>query len=159
MSGLAPAGADYITPQNDHQAWADYTWYYATWWKSGVAPAITTDRVYMWARPHPESAKICSTDGVGAVNHAVWAEDLLFVSVFLKSPAQLYCYSGSNNLGTKSLAAGVNEFTIPLAPGGAGCTVTRNGVSVISYLPSDFTFTTSPTICNMNAWTGFRVGE
>ncbi|KAG8700281.1 hypothetical protein FRC09_006065 [Ceratobasidium sp. 395] len=159
MDGLAPAGTDYITPQNDHQAWADYTWYYATWWKSGVAPTITTDRVYMWARPHPESSRICSTDGVGAVNNAVWADDLLFISIFLKSSAQVYCYSGSNNLGTKSLDAGVNEFTIPLALGGAGCTVTRNGVSVISYLPSDFTFTTSPDICNMNAWTGFRVDE
>jgi hypothetical protein len=36
--------------------------------------------VYMWARPHPKGASICSTDGVGAVNNAAWADDLLFVS-------------------------------------------------------------------------------
>ncbi|QRV96019.1 alpha-1,3-glucanase [Ceratobasidium sp. AG-Ba] len=158
MSGLAPAGANYITPKNDHQAWADYTWYYATWWKSGAAPAIATDRVYMWARPHPKSASICSTDGVGAVNNAAWADDLLFVSVFLKSTAQVYCYSGTNNSGLKTLAAGVNELTVPLAAGGVGCTVTRNGASIINYAPSDFTYSTTPSVCNMNAWTGLMRG-
>ncbi|KAG9091296.1 hypothetical protein FS749_016644 [Ceratobasidium sp. UAMH 11750] len=158
MSGLAPAGANYITPKNDHQAWADYTWYYATWWKSGAAPTIATDRVYMWARPHPKNAGICSSDGVGPVNNAAWANDLLFISVFLKSTAQVYCYSGSNNSGTKTLNAGVNEFTVPLAAGGVGCTVTRNGANLINYAPSEFTYSTSPSVCNMNAWTGLVRG-
>ncbi|KAF8600437.1 glycoside hydrolase family 71 protein, partial [Ceratobasidium sp. AG-I] len=150
MTGLAPAGATYVTPKNDHQAWADYTWYYATWWKSGAAPTIATDRVYMWARPHPKSASICSTDGVGAVNNAAWADDLLFISVFLKSTAQVYCFSGSNNSGTKTLNAGVNEFTVPLAAGGVGCSVTRSGVNLIDFKPADFTYSTSPTVCNVS---------
>ncbi|CAE7215672.1 unnamed protein product [Rhizoctonia solani] len=158
MSGLWPSDVKYITANNDHQAWADYTWYYATWWKSGAAPTIATDRVYMWARPHPKNAAVCSNDGVGAVLNAGWADDVLYISLFLKSSAQAYCYSGSNNSGTKSLNAGVNEFTIPLSAGGVGCTVTRNGVTLINYKPTDFSYTTSPSVCNMNAWTGLLRG-
>ncbi|KAF8685415.1 Glycoside Hydrolase [Rhizoctonia solani] len=158
MSGAWPSDVKYITPNNDHQAWADYTWYYATWWKSGAAPTIGTDRVYMWARPHPKNATVCSSDGVGAVLNANWADDLLYISLFLKSPAQAYCYSGGKNSGTKSLSTGVNEFTVPLSAGGVGCTVTRNGVTIINYKPTDFTYSTSPSVCNMNAWTGLLRG-
>ncbi|KAF8600771.1 hypothetical protein BDV93DRAFT_559074 [Ceratobasidium sp. AG-I] len=160
MTGLAPAGATYVTPKNDHQAWADYTWYYATWWKSDAAPTIATDRVYMWARPHPKSASICSTDGVGAVNNAAWADDLLCISVFLKSTAQVYRFSGSNNSGTKTLNAGVNEFTVPLAAGRVGCSVTRSGVNLINFKPTDLTYSTAPTVCNVNErmdWTATRL--
>ncbi|KDN49967.1 hypothetical protein RSAG8_01303, partial [Rhizoctonia solani AG-8 WAC10335] len=99
MTGAWPDDVKYITAKNDHQAWADYTWYYATWWKSGAAPAIETDRVYMWARLHPKNAAVCSNDGnaavcsndgVGAVLNADWADDLLYVSVFLNSAAKAY---------------------------------------------------------------------
>jgi hypothetical protein len=45
---------------------------------------------------------------------------------------------------------GVNEFTVPLAAGGAGCTVTRNGVSLINYVPADFTYSTAPSVCNVS---------
>ncbi|CUA67565.1 hypothetical protein RSOLAG22IIIB_07439 [Rhizoctonia solani] len=158
MSGEWPSDVKYITSGNDHQAWADYTWYYATWWKSGAAPTIATDRVYMWARPQPKNAAVCSSDGVGAVQNAGWADDVLYISLFLKSPAKAYCYSGSNNSGTKDFNAGVNEFTVPLAAGGVGCTVTRDGVTLINYKPTDFTYSTSPSVCNMNAWTGLLRG-
>ncbi|QRV75654.1 alpha-1,3-glucanase [Ceratobasidium sp. AG-Ba] len=154
LTGSPPKGANYITPNNDHQAWADYTAYYATWWKNGAAPSITADKVYMWARPQPKSAAICSNDGIGAVNNANWADDLLFVSVFLTSTAQVNCHSGTNTSGAKTLNAGVNELTVPLAAGGVGCIVTRNGATVINYAPTEFTYTTSPSVCNMNAWTG-----
>lgn len=43
--------------------------------------------------------------------------------VFLKDTAQAYCYSGGNGSGTRTLSAGVNEFTVPLSAGGVGCTV------------------------------------
>ncbi|CAE6511011.1 unnamed protein product, partial [Rhizoctonia solani] len=107
---------------------------------------------------HPKNAAVCSNDGVGTVMNASWADDVLYISLFLKSPAQAYCYSGGNNSGTKSLNIGVNEFTVPLAAGGVGCTVTRNGVTLINYKPTDFTYTTSPSVCNMNAWTGLLRG-
>lgn len=129
--------------------------------------------VYMWARPQPKGASICNTDGVGPVANAAWADDLLFVSgayillvfpqtlgflyerhcsfvVFLKAQAQVYCFSGGNNSGTKTLNAGVNEFTAPLAAGGVGCSVTRNGVKLIDYKPTDFTYSTSPSVCNVS---------
>ncbi|KAG8751071.1 hypothetical protein FRC11_009760 [Ceratobasidium sp. 423] len=158
MSGLWPSDVKCVTTNNDHQAWADYNWYYATWWKSGAALAIAMDHVYMWACPHPKNAAVCSNNGIGAVQNADWADGLLYISLFLKSPTQVYCYSGGNNSGAKSFNAGVNEFTVPLAGGGVGCTVTRNGVTLINYKPTDFTYTTSPSVCNLNAWTGLLRG-
>ncbi|KAG8721823.1 hypothetical protein FRC08_009900 [Ceratobasidium sp. 394] len=122
MTGLAPAGTNYITPKNDHQGllvrpMRDIS--------STNGPASSMGQLYLVlrhlveARPHPKNAGICSSDGVGPVNNAAWADDLLFISVFLKT-----------------LNAGVNEFTVLLAAGGVGCTVTRNGANLIKF---DFT--------------------
>lgn len=36
--------------------WLDMTNYYATAFKTGSYPAITEDKLYMWARPHPKDA-------------------------------------------------------------------------------------------------------
>ncbi|KAG8712392.1 hypothetical protein FRC08_014664 [Ceratobasidium sp. 394] len=66
---------------------------------------------------------------------------------------------GLDNSGTRTLNAGVNEFTVPLAAGGVGCTVTRNGANLIGYVPSEFTYSTSPSVCNMNAWAGLARGQ
>ncbi|KAG9099466.1 hypothetical protein FS749_001212 [Ceratobasidium sp. UAMH 11750] len=66
---------------------------------------------------------------------------------------------GLDNSGTRTLNAGVNEFTVPLAAGGVGCTVTRNGANLISYVPSEFTYSTSPSVCNLNAWAGLARGR
>ncbi|KAG9076314.1 hypothetical protein FRC06_009574, partial [Ceratobasidium sp. 370] len=131
--------------------WADLTWYYATWFKTGAAPAIKSDK-------RPKNAGVCNYDGVGAVQNANWADELLYISVSLKSSAQVSCYSGNNKSGIKTLKAGVTEFTVPLSAGGVGCSITRgvNGVKVLDYKPTDFTYTTSPTVCSMNAWTGMK---
>jgi hypothetical protein len=34
----------------------------------------------MWARPQPKNSGVCYSDGVGAVQNADWADDLLSVS-------------------------------------------------------------------------------
>ena len=47
----------------DHTAWLDMTNYFATAYKTGSYPTVTTDKVYLWARPHPKDAS--SSDPVG----------------------------------------------------------------------------------------------
>ncbi|KAG8708165.1 hypothetical protein FRC09_001404 [Ceratobasidium sp. 395] len=155
-TGSIPANTPYVNSQANHNAWADLTAYYAKWFKNGIAPAITKDKVYMWARPQPKNSGVCNYDGVGRVQNADWADDNLYISVFLKAPAQATCYSGNNVAGTKNLKAGVNEFSIPLSPGSVGCSIKRYGAKVLDYKPADFTYTTSPSICSMNAWTGMK---
>ncbi|KAG8737877.1 hypothetical protein FRC10_007563 [Ceratobasidium sp. 414] len=174
LTGSLPANTAYVSATANHGAWADLTWYYATWFKTGGAPAIKSDKVYMWARSQPKNAGVCNYDGVGAVQNANWADELLYISgklepfsavptrpnaritVFLKSSAQVSCFSGGNQSGTKTLKTGVNEFTVPLSVGGVGCSITRGGAKVLDYKPTDFTYTTSPSICSMNAWAGMK---
>ncbi|QRW06949.1 alpha-1,3-glucanase [Ceratobasidium sp. AG-Ba] len=61
-------------------SWLDLTQHYALWFKYGIEPKIDQERVYMWARSQPKGADICNTDGIGAVQNADWAEELLYVS-------------------------------------------------------------------------------
>ncbi|KAG8703767.1 hypothetical protein FRC08_002652 [Ceratobasidium sp. 394] len=156
LTGSIPANTGYVNAKTNHAAWADLTGYYATWFKTGATPTIKSDKVYMWARSQPKNTGVCNYDGIGAVQNANWADELLYISVFLKSSAQVSCFSGGNKSGAKSLKAGVNEFTVPLSAGSIGCSVIRGGVKVLDYKPTDFTYTTSPSICSMNAWTGMR---
>ncbi|QRW06948.1 alpha-1,3-glucanase [Ceratobasidium sp. AG-Ba] len=158
LTGSIPANTLYVNSNADHTAWADLMAYYAKWFKNGNPPAITKDKVYMWARPHPKDAGICNSDGIGAVPNANWADDLLFVSVFLKASAQVSCTSGGNKSGTKTLNTGISEFSLPLSSGSVSCLIKRNGATVISYKPTAFTYTTSPSVCSMNAWTGMKSG-
>ncbi|KAG8688646.1 hypothetical protein FRC08_011317 [Ceratobasidium sp. 394] len=156
LTGSIPANTNYVNANTDHSAWTDLTFYYATWFKLGTAPTIAHDKVYLWARSQPKNSNVCNSDGIGSVQNADWADELLYVSVFLTAPAQANCYSGANNSGIKTLNAGVNEFSVPLSSGGIGCSVTRDGKSVIDYNPSEFAYTTTPSTCSMNAWTGMK---
>ncbi|KAG9127781.1 hypothetical protein FRC07_009369 [Ceratobasidium sp. 392] len=89
LTGSVPANTAYVNSQYNHAAWADLTAYYATWFKEGAAPAITNDRVYMWARSQPKSAGVCNYDGVGPVQNANWADELLYISCISKFIFQL----------------------------------------------------------------------
>ncbi|KAF8600436.1 glycoside hydrolase [Ceratobasidium sp. AG-I] len=150
LAGSIPAGIDYVS------SWTNYTAYYANWFKFGEAPTIVTDQVYMWARPQPKNAGICLSGSQGAVRNADWADNLLYISVFLTDPAQISCFSGTNSNGTNTASGGVHELTVSLSSGSVGCSVTRNGVVVIDYRPTEFTYSTNPSICSMNAWTGMK---
>ncbi|QRV92832.1 alpha-1,3-glucanase [Ceratobasidium sp. AG-Ba] len=157
LNGSIPAGTSYVGNTTDHYAWLDLTKHYALWFKYGIEPKIDQERVYMWARSQPKDASICNTDGIGVVQNANWAEELLYVSMFMTAPGQAHCFSGTSNTGIKDLMAGVNEFSIPLSEGPVGCLLVRNGTAVLDYQPSDFRFSRSPSTCNMNAWTGTSV--
>jgi Glycosyl hydrolase family 71 len=45
---------------NFSTAWLDMTSYYAAAFKTGSYPAITQDKIYLWARPHPKNATATS---------------------------------------------------------------------------------------------------
>jgi hypothetical protein len=180
-----------LLANNDHQAWADYTWYYATWWKSGASPTIATDRVYMWARPHPKNAAVCSNDGVGSVLNANWADDLLYIScecprlvLHIKRILMQILYSvpqvsrssilllwwkqlwhqepehGRKWVHCSALRwrCWMHSMFLDLCSSGwfsQTNKVTRNGVTIINYRPTDFTYSTSPSVCNVSGYYDF----
>jgi hypothetical protein len=50
----------FSTPLNCSTAWLDMTSYYAAAFKTGFYPAITQDKIYLWARPHQRDATATS---------------------------------------------------------------------------------------------------
>ena len=59
-----------------HLGFLDMTSYYAAAYKTGVYPAISQDKVYIWSRPHPKNANV-PQDHVGRPNNADWVRQLV----------------------------------------------------------------------------------
>ncbi|KAF8900122.1 glycosyl hydrolase family 71-domain-containing protein [Gymnopilus junonius] len=151
IKGAQPAGITYAT-NFPHIAWYDLSKYYVTAFKTGTYPAITTDVIYFWARPHPAAA-IASSDSLGKATGWDWTEDSMWAAVFATSSATvtLKCGSSSN---TFSAPAGVTTLKIPLSPGKMTVQMVRSGQTIINYTPSDYTYITNPVLYNYNAWVG-----
>lgn len=122
--------------------------------------------IYFWARPHPASAS-CPNDPVGTVSGGSWAQvrqthhpfvqtmtadnvlflqDYLWAAVFATSSGGVTLTSGSNSQ-TFSVSTGVNKLQLSLSSGSISVSMSRNGAVLFSATPTDFTYTTSPSIC------------
>ncbi|KAJ7612254.1 glycosyl hydrolase family 71-domain-containing protein [Roridomyces roridus] len=121
--------------------------------KTGVYPAITQDVIYYWARPHPHDA-IVSGDGAQPDNWD-WTQDYLWVAAFCSSTCTVTLQSGSPAATPfVNLPAGVNKLQIPLSAGKVTVSMIKNGQTVISKTEQGFTYTTTPTKYNFNAFVG-----
>ena len=58
--------------------------YFATGYKTGSYPAITEDKLYLWARPHPSNAN--APDPVGKPDNFQLDQDVLWAVVFATAP-------------------------------------------------------------------------
>ncbi|KAI5450005.1 hypothetical protein NCC49_003767 [Naganishia albida] len=123
--------------------------YYATAWKTGAYPKITTDQVFVMARPHPAAAG-ASGDNIGAPTGRDRTQDNFYAQVHLTAPAVVYLKTKSETT-TFNGVAGVNRFEAPLEVGsGVEVLVGRNGQSVASVTIPDYTFTANPVRYNFN---------
>ncbi|KDR78300.1 hypothetical protein GALMADRAFT_94936 [Galerina marginata CBS 339.88] len=151
FKGAQPAGTTYATGF-PHTAWYDLSQYYITAFKTGNYPAITTDVIYFWARPHPAAAT-ASGDSLGRPTGWDWTEDSMWAAVFATSSATVILKCGTSS-NTFSVGAGVTKLKIPLAAGKITVQMTRGGQTIINYTPSDYTFVTNPVLYNYNAYVG-----
>ncbi|PRP85894.1 glucan endo-1,3-alpha-glucosidase Agn1 [Planoprotostelium fungivorum] len=137
----------------DHQGWQDMTSYFSNWYRSGVQPQVTADRVTYWYRPTSKYAVVNDTAGLpdGWDN----AEDVVTVFTVLSSPAQLTVLIGDATFGPVVVPAGTSYQTFPFTINGGGVTILLGRDDNIIWAKGD-----GPTIgqsyptYNFNAWVG-----
>lgn len=129
----------------DHSALQEINRYYATAFRTGNYPAITQDKVYLTARPHPAFANAYS-DPVGPPTGREHTQDNFYALVFATAPSTVVLSSGAGSQ-TFSVNAGATRLQYALAAGGGmSAKITRNGADVVNFSPS-FTFNGNPAIC------------
>lgn len=138
----------------EHDAWLDMTGYFAAGFKTGAFPAITEDKLYLWARPHPAGAS--APDPVGKPDNFELDQDVLWAVVFATAPGSVTLYTSDSAQQTFQVQAGVNKLQMELTPGGyMRGVLTRDGQTVIDLRPQGYTFTATPQTYNFNAFTAF----
>ncbi|KAL1746452.1 glycosyl hydrolase family 71-domain-containing protein [Schizophyllum fasciatum] len=136
-----PAGTNWVNGY-PHTAWMDMNLYYIQAFKSGAYPAVSSDVIYFWARPHPAAAT-ASNDGLGRPTGYDWATDAMWAVVFSTGPATVTIRCGSSS-NTTTVGAGITKLLTPLSPGQMTVTMVRGGQTVINYTPTDYTYVTNP---------------
>ncbi|KAI0917175.1 hypothetical protein AcV5_007718 [Taiwanofungus camphoratus] len=153
IEGAQPNSQGWVDGFN-HTGWLDMTNYYATAFKTGSYPAITEDKLYMWARPHPKDAN--APDPVPQPTNFQLTEDNLWAVVFATEPATVTLATSDSTSQTFAVPAGVTKLTVPLTPGGyMHGTISRNGANVIDLQPGGYTFETNPSMYNFNAFVAY----
>lgn len=153
IEGDLPAGADAWVNGFDHQSLSALTQYYAAAFKTGAYPAVTTDKLILWARPHPHLAQ-ASADPVGEPTGYQNTDDNLYAAVFATSAGSVTLTSGSTSQ-TFTVTAGLNKLKMPLAAGAIGGQLTRNGATVASYdSTGSFAYDLTPATYNFNYFVG-----
>ncbi|KAJ9116226.1 hypothetical protein QFC24_006817 [Naganishia onofrii] len=129
--------------------------YYATAWKTGSFPKITTDQVFVMARPH-SAMTTATSDSFGAPTGRDRTQDNFYAQVHLTAPATVYMKTDSKTT-TYNGVAGVNRFEAPLESGsGVEVLVGRNGQSTTSVVIPDYTFSNSTARYNFSKY-AFRL--
>ncbi|KAF9070679.1 glycoside hydrolase [Rhodocollybia butyracea] len=172
IEGALPAGSEAWTDGMNHTGWLSLTSYYATAFKTGSYPNISSseERLVMWARTHPASANATSDD-IGPVLGSELVLDAIWAITLLSEPANvtLEIIPSSNSSSTTPLAsqtfsvpAGISKLTIPISVPDSLDSVSMQGAverggDVVMKLDAGsqgFTFVAQPQTFNYNAWVG-----
>lgn len=119
-----------------HVAYLDASRYYIDWFKTGVQPPITKDRLFYFYRPEPKSAvgqHLTRSEierGVQNIQGVVALQDKLFVTTFLTAPAKLTIYSG-RKVQTFDLPTGIQHLDTPYELGQQRFVLQRDGKVLI----------------------------
>ncbi|KAI0822251.1 glycosyl hydrolase family 71-domain-containing protein [Trametes gibbosa] len=149
IEGNLPAGSEAWANGFDHQGFLEITNHFATWYKTGTEPAITTDQLVMWARPHPKDAK--PADPLGPPLNVELTQDQLWAVVLATAPGTLTLATGDNASQSFDVQPGVNKFNMTLTPNGfMSGTLTRDNATVIQLKPDGYTFNPTPAAFNLN---------
>ncbi|ORY25195.1 glycosyl hydrolase family 71-domain-containing protein [Naematelia encephala] len=153
IHGALPSGSDAWVDGFDHTGINVLTKYYATAFKTGSYPAIETDTIIMWSRPHAHDAT-ASDDSVGKPTGWDWTEDYLYAVVLATSPAVVSLTSGDETT-TFAVSAGLSKLKVASNSGTINGRIIRDGSVVTSYYAyNDFDYTQSPSTYNYNYFVG-----
>lgn len=135
-----------IAPSAMH-GWSflDISSYYSTWYKTGSAPRITRDTVYVThrtqlaaAKPTFPQTKLMSNRGGSPTRDTVEA------LTFLTAPATVTIHVGSKSY-TCEAAAGIDTCTVPLGTGTVSAEVSRDN-AMVTKVTSPHTVTATPYV-------------
>ncbi|KAI0316035.1 glycoside hydrolase [Amylostereum chailletii] len=136
----------------DHTAWLGLTNYYAQAFKAGSFPAITEDKLYMWARPNPKDATT-TDDSVGQPTNFEMETDTVWVVALTTAAATVTLSTTSSDAKSSNVSAGLSKLSIPISAGGImHGQIVRNGQVAVDLQPAGFTFNSNPTNYNYNAF-------
>ncbi len=109
----------------------DVNAYYASWFLTGQAPAITNDVLYYFYRREPTDAAAPAQDAATTAQGGAAAENDIELLAFLTAPGTLTITVNGQTV-TQSAPAGVTSMKTPLEPGTPQFGLTRGGSTVIS---------------------------
>ncbi len=137
----------HIAPSAKHgYSYLDLMSYYITWWKTGQAPTVVRDGLYLTHRTQPFAAKplLAQTKLMTLRANTTPARDTVEAVAFLIDPATVTVKVGSHTY-TWDAPAGMSTKNFPLATGQVSGSVTRFG-AVTTQVTSPFTVTTTPSV-------------
>ncbi|KAI9894829.1 MAG: hypothetical protein M1814_000049 [Vezdaea aestivalis] len=162
-SGIVSGAQKYINDM-PHERFLDSLPYYIAAYKNGGQfPAVGTEAITFWYRLSPAAA--CSTDGTSG--NAPWqpqtdvrnvVQDKIFITVLLKSAAQVTVQIGTNAKTTQTFnTGGLQHFSIPFN-GQTGnqvvIAIVRGGTTAVTALGKGISTTCLNGKSNFNVWTG-----
>ncbi|GLJ34599.1 hypothetical protein SUGI_0695860 [Cryptomeria japonica] len=110
-----------------HRAFLELGQYYISWYKSGSAPAITEDSLYMFYYTHSKDV-IVPADGC-QVTYSEKLTDKLYVTAMLTAPASVELRSG-NSSQTFDAGQGISTWSMDFQEGQQVAVLTRGGMTV-----------------------------
>jgi hypothetical protein len=129
-SQVAPY-TDATLQRNIGTGYYDLSGYYAAWFLTGKAPAITHDVLYYFYRREPTTAKVTAQSQPDYVTGGA-AENDIELLAFLTAPGELKITIGGKTY-THNAGAGMVSFKVPSQPGVPLFTLSRNGADVFSF--------------------------
>ncbi len=119
--------------------------YYATWFKTGEAPSIVRDTVYVTHRQQPAAALPSYPEtSLMTIRPGSQARDQIEALALLTAPGAMAISVGGVTT-TCQAGAGVTACTAPLRPGTVSVTVSRGGAPVLTVV-SPFPVTATPYV-------------
>jgi glucan endo-1,3-alpha-glucosidase len=149
---------------HDHSPWRLMAQYYIAWWKTGVPPLVTQDRVVFWYRVHPKSAVCAGGSSTGSpIRNYNFVADAVFAWALVKQSATISLSLGNNKgwtfhadpklgptIGSVPFPDGLGDHAIGVKPEVA---VMRNG-SVVQFAQGSLAVMTDCSWQNFNPVVG-----
>ncbi|KAG8986907.1 hypothetical protein FRB90_003702 [Tulasnella sp. 427] len=132
----------------DHRAFLEMTGYYASAFKSGEWPSITSDKIFIYGRPHGVNDQ-ASGDSLSRPERFNWVSDRLWVVLFSTGSGSLTVTQGSSS-STTQVKAGVNKISIPLGVASSVTAILRRGGDQVFEFTAPISFGHSPKAYNFN---------
>ncbi|KAJ7099747.1 glycoside hydrolase family 71 protein [Mycena epipterygia] len=154
----------------DHQGWLDIMKYYIEYYKTGSAPTISKDRIFLWAKLYSTNAT--APDPIGPPRDAPdtnpvvvvvapsvapppqdWAADMLWAEFHLTEAADLTLICGSSTQTFSSVPAGLSKQKLALTEDcDISAKITRGGSDAVTFAPAGMNFSTTAPSYNFNAF-------